>query len=337
MAELPVQQHFFVLIKDKLPPSLSLVDEVADLLKISTDSAYRRIRGEKELSFNEIEKLCTHFHCPIDALFNQKVTDQVSFRYNSLNSATFNFQDYLKSVCASMRSIVVNPEREMIYAAKDIPIFYHFLNDEVGAFKSFVWQKTLIGFPEFENKKFLLSDTPDALLRLGKQSLHDYINIPGAELWNVECFHSLFRQIEFYCEAGLFEKPSEALLIVEKTGELISHLHLQAALGKKFLPGDEPPMESNYKMYANEVYLSDNTVLGIMGDRKIAFLTHCALNFLATENEKFCNTTQEWFQNLIKKSSLISSVGEKDRNRFFSQVGAKYEALKENVKHLLRK
>ena len=317
--------------------NLSLVDEVADLLKISTDSAYRRIRGEKELSFNEIEKLCTYFHCPIDALFNQKVDDVVSFRYNSLNHETFNFQDYLKSVCASMRNIVLNPEREIIYAAKDIPIFYHFLNDEVAAFKTFVWQKTLIGFPEFEKKKFLLADTSDAVLRLGKQALNDYLNIPGSELWNIECFHSLFRQIEFYCEAGLFAKPAEAILIIEKTGELIDHLKQQAILGKKFLPGNEPPVDSNYKMYVNEVYLSDNTVLGMMGDRKIAFLTHCAVNFLATENEKFCNTTYEWFQNLIKKSSLISSVGEKDRNRFFSAVDAKYEKLKESVHYLMKR
>ena len=51
------QQLLFQQIRDKLPPHISLVDEMEDLLEISQDSAYRRIRGEKELSFGEMQKL----------------------------------------------------------------------------------------------------------------------------------------------------------------------------------------------------------------------------------------------------------------------------------------
>ncbi len=50
-----VQQIFFQHIKSNLAAHLSLVDEVAELLNISNDSAYRRIRGEKPLSFEEIK------------------------------------------------------------------------------------------------------------------------------------------------------------------------------------------------------------------------------------------------------------------------------------------
>ncbi len=42
-----VQQVFFQHIKSNLADHLSMVDEVAELLNISNDSAYRRIRGEK--------------------------------------------------------------------------------------------------------------------------------------------------------------------------------------------------------------------------------------------------------------------------------------------------
>lgn len=47
MGSIELQQHFFDHIKERLPTHLSLVDEVAELLSISNDSAYRRIRGEK--------------------------------------------------------------------------------------------------------------------------------------------------------------------------------------------------------------------------------------------------------------------------------------------------
>jgi hypothetical protein len=40
------QLQFFKHIKSILPAHLSLVDAVADVLEVSNDSAYRRIRGE---------------------------------------------------------------------------------------------------------------------------------------------------------------------------------------------------------------------------------------------------------------------------------------------------
>ena len=48
---------FFNHIKTKIPPYLSFVDEVAEDLSISNDSAYRRIRGEKPLSLEEAQVL----------------------------------------------------------------------------------------------------------------------------------------------------------------------------------------------------------------------------------------------------------------------------------------
>ena len=65
-----VQQIFFQHIKSNLAAHLSLVDEVADLLNISNDSAYRRIRGEKPLTFEEMSKLCVHYKISLDQLFH---------------------------------------------------------------------------------------------------------------------------------------------------------------------------------------------------------------------------------------------------------------------------
>ena len=45
-------------LKEALPPNISLVDALADLLEVSNDSAYRRIRGETALSIEEIAAIC---------------------------------------------------------------------------------------------------------------------------------------------------------------------------------------------------------------------------------------------------------------------------------------
>ena len=64
-----MQQLFIQHIKDNFSGHLSLVTEMAELLNISNDSPYRRIRGEKSISFEEMQKLCTHFKVFVGSVF----------------------------------------------------------------------------------------------------------------------------------------------------------------------------------------------------------------------------------------------------------------------------
>jgi len=75
-----LQTLLFHQIKEKLPQHLSLVDEISELLEISYDSAYRRIRGEKVLSMGELNKVSQHFGFSVDALFNLK-SNNVVFKH----------------------------------------------------------------------------------------------------------------------------------------------------------------------------------------------------------------------------------------------------------------
>jgi hypothetical protein len=56
-----LQHQFFERIKQKLDPHLSLVNEIADVLEVSNDSAYRRLRGETAISLDEAAALAQHF------------------------------------------------------------------------------------------------------------------------------------------------------------------------------------------------------------------------------------------------------------------------------------
>ena len=60
-SEPTTQESLFNAIKNSLAANISLVHDVSELLGISYDSAYRRIRGEKELSLDELKKLSLHY------------------------------------------------------------------------------------------------------------------------------------------------------------------------------------------------------------------------------------------------------------------------------------
>ena len=57
---------FFQHIKTLLPEHIAFVDAIADILNISNDSAYRRIRGEKHISLEEMQKLAAHYKISLD-------------------------------------------------------------------------------------------------------------------------------------------------------------------------------------------------------------------------------------------------------------------------------
>ena len=79
-----IQQLFFKHIKGNLPGHISMVDDLAEVLDISTDSAYRRIRGEKPINLEEMAKLSSHYKVSLDNFLN-------------LQSDTFIFSGQLKN------------------------------------------------------------------------------------------------------------------------------------------------------------------------------------------------------------------------------------------------
>ena len=53
MDKLALQQQLFSQIKNRVAEHVSVVDEIAGLLEISADSAYRRMRGEKPITLEK--------------------------------------------------------------------------------------------------------------------------------------------------------------------------------------------------------------------------------------------------------------------------------------------
>ena len=66
MESLSAQQSFFQHIKSLLPAHLSLIDVIAEVLNITNDSVFRRVRGEKPITLDEAAKLAKHFKISLD-------------------------------------------------------------------------------------------------------------------------------------------------------------------------------------------------------------------------------------------------------------------------------
>ena len=325
------QQLFFNHIKSKLPQHLSFVDEVAELLNISNDSAYRRIRGEKPIGLDEVQLLCNKYQVSLDQLL-QIESNTVIFSGNRFDKVSYGVYEYLQDICGKLELFKMLEQPHVYYHTKDTAIFHFMQFPELSAFKFFFWKRTLVGYPELAKQQFNGEETNKDILEIAKKIIENYIKLPSTEIWCEESINITIKQIEFYRQSNVFTSKQVVTKIYLQLEELLNHVELQAEAGKKFLYNQPVTAGSaSYNMYINECLIGDNSIFVKGGDRQITFLNHNGLNFMGTEDISFCDYTFNNLQNLIKKSSHISVIGEKERSIFFNTLREKIYKCKKDL------
>src|SRR5690349_18927394 len=110
-----VQSSFLEQVKRRLPPNVSFADEIAEILKISRDSAYRRIRGETVLSLDEAKVLCNQYGVSLDVLLGT-ASEIVPFRHQVVNNTPEAFERWLRSLFDNLQTIASFPaEKEIVF------------------------------------------------------------------------------------------------------------------------------------------------------------------------------------------------------------------------------
>ncbi|MET4074311.1 helix-turn-helix domain-containing protein [Hymenobacter sp. UYCo722] len=321
------QVRLFQHVKSQLLPHQSLVEEVADVLGLSTDSAYRRIRGEKPLDLPEVEKIGTHFRVSLDQfLFPQ--TEAILFTGRQELHQEHPLERWLQDVERQLLLVNQFPASHIYFVIKDIPLFYHFQIPELAEFKFFFWMKSILHDDALRGVKFQLGDPRYRHLHVASQRIVALYNrVPTTEIWNVESLNSTLRQINFYHESGAFANDGDVGLLYAKVGELIDFMEAQAESGTKSTLGQLPvPNGPSYRLFVNELMLGDNTFAADLGAERITFLNHSVLYFVGTRDKGFNDFMFANLANLMKKSTLISGTGEKERTQFFNRLRVTLQA-----------
>lgn len=232
MDTIQTQQIFFNQIRSQLPGYISFVEEIATQLDISTDSAYRRIRGEKPLSLDEVQILCSAFNISVDQIFQVRSNNFI-FSGNMVDNMDFGLEKYLEDITHTLEMFKTIPDVHLYYYNKDIPIFHHMQFAELSAFKFFFWKRTVMGYPELARIQFSADLVNRDAFRKAAHIMELYNQLPSTEIWNEENVHSTIRQIEFYRQSNVFANPDILQTLYSQLEELLNHLQLQAEAGRK--------------------------------------------------------------------------------------------------------
>ncbi|HEX6893487.1 MAG TPA: helix-turn-helix transcriptional regulator [Chryseolinea sp.] len=320
-----IQSAFLEQIKRKLNPNISFADELAENLNISRDSAYRRIRGETVLSLDEAKILCLRYGVSLDNLISGS-GDMVSFHYSVADTKTFSFDKWLKSILRNLETLLPFSEKQVIYFAKDIPVFYYFNSPMLGPFKMFFWMSSVLKSENFKGVKFSPDAVLNELVTIGKKIYKLYTEIPRTEIWSEETLNVTLRQIEFYHECGFFAEADYGIRLCDEYLSLVREIRSWATFGYKEKP------EYKFNLYKNDLLIGDNTIFFRMGDKRMTFIPFNTMNILTTSDDAFGEKTEDYLTNLTSKSILISTSGEKERNKFFNSMEDKILQVKNRLK-----
>jgi hypothetical protein len=309
---LPIQNHFINRFKEVLPSGVGLAEEMADLLQVSTDSAYRRIRGETELTIEEVYKISKKYALSIDDVFSNQ-NDTVTFSYTKLTDSDHNFEIYLNRLLTHLKTLKKFDNRKIYYVAEEIPVFYSFFSKKLTDFKLFYWQRSVLNVPEYQQKKFDWGVVPQKLIDIAHAAYIEYLNIPSSEIWTSETVLTGIKQIQFYYDSGIISSI-QAIELLSEYRLMIEMIMKNAENSRKNLSDKT----ETYFMYNSEVVLGTNCIYVIMGETTYSYISFNSMNSLTTNNPQFCEETEHWVRNLEKKSTLISGVSEKQRYQFFS-------------------
>jgi hypothetical protein len=326
-----VQQKLFNVIKARMEGVVSQVDEIASVLDISTDSAYRRMRGEKQVSFEELITLCTKYRVSVDQILGIQ-TGTFSFMGELLNEKTHRYEDFLKGMMQRMGHFASTPKKQFYYLCKDVPMFHHWQCRPFATFKYFFWMSILVYFPEFRNRKVAMEEYADELWELGQKTLFYYNLMDSFEVWNMESLNATLRQIEYYRDVRMFKSDSDALLIYESLQKTLNHIEEQARLGYKFdIEDREKKPLGKFALYFNEIIILDNSMLIVQDNSKMAVVQHTVINYMLTRDITFCEHLEQYINNLMRRSTLISETSEKERSAFFHNLQERIERRKEKL------
>ncbi len=320
------QGKFNAILQKHAPANISLPKELSELLDISMDSTYRRLRNETEYTINEVATISRHFGIPFEALLHEE-NGLVTFKVNILNNDIDSYLKYLQNILVNIEKLSHFEDAQIIIAAEDIPVFYHFIEPKLMQFKMIYWLKSLMNVTDFQYVNFESIVIPESIIQTAKQINNYYKKISSTEIWTNETILSTLKQIKFYWDAGFFGKPESAFDVLADFETVIKGIQRNAETGFKF-SGNGNMSRTKFQFYVSDVMIGTNSILTKTANFSATYISYSTFNFMQTTNANFNAQNEQWLGNILSKSNLLSGVSEKQRNQFFKNIHKQIQEMK---------
>lgn len=324
-----MQEQFIKYLKAQSQDNTSFVEEIAGILDIGYDAAYRRINLKTSLSLEESVILARHYKISLNKLFEvgsqSTIIAELSPRPHNEAGLEMWFREGLESVSPLTKL----KSAEITWSGKDISLFRTLTDSYLTRYKMYVWLKDLNA--EMAKSKITFDEwiktIPDSLLQSSFELSEIYKNINITELWSDTTVNGTLQQVLYYFETGLVSR-NMALLICDDIHEIVHQTESQTIQQSLH----DTNKEKFFRLYKCDLHTLTNTVMVVTSNQKIFFSPFTVLSYFKIEHKETCDMMYEFLQKQKSNSKLLATAGERDRTLFFNKVHEKISFAKERIK-----
>ncbi len=299
-------------IKCHIPKNVKPLPFLMNLLGLSKESVYRRLRGEIHFTFDEACELSNRLGFSIDEILANDTGDRVFFNLqvdHTLPSSVAFFR-MLKQYLSQLEQMAVCENKEVIYSRNRLSVIHSIGCDCLFKFMYYKWTHQMNDVPS----NYSLSDVvlPNEIVEtcnLIKEVKKNLANI--TYIIDQSILLRTIGEIQYYCRRKLISEMELSLIHDEL-------LRVVAACEKQAIEGcDEAGVKMTY--YLSTFDIESNIDYACYDDECISYNWVHAINPLIISSPKLCLFQKKWLESIRKYSVLITQSNELVQSEFFNK------------------
>lgn len=298
-------------LKQKTPPGENAVDLLTDIIPMSKEAAYRRLRGEIQLTLAEAARICQRLNISLDHLIEIKNKNSVSFRISPMFSSDFTdrYNTMMQKAVHAIEQVQNDPNGLLYVANNTLPTFFLFNYKHLSKIILFKWryQVQLDNTPKRMNEIII----PESTLNIQSSYCKKIKKIPTTLILDKNCFETFVNDLLFFSKINLITLDDLRLLKKEAL-ELLDEIELAATNGVS-------QSGEKINLYISHTFLDASYIYAQNTETKYCIMHMYGINHLVCYDERICNEQKMWIESLIRYSTLITKSGELQRTEYLKK------------------
>lgn len=306
-----VNNELINILKDRTPQGKNAVDLLMDIIPISKEAAYRRLRGDIPFSLEDAISICKKLNISLDLLAGTGQEGTYAFHLDAVFSENpiREYSNMLLGVVNSVRYMGQDPECLSLTAEKMLPGKFILKYDSLSKIYIYVLLYQL--FSHSVPNEFSGLNIPDSIFPLHKEIADVMHTVNSVSVIDKRVVIDFIEIVKYFHLLGVISKK-EIDQIKQDMHLMLNDLEQCASTGRSFHGKKMDLYICNVSFDCTYTYIEG------AGYKAGSVGVYC-INHISSMNPGICDTHKRWINSLIRFSYLISASGELQRNRFFQE------------------
>ena len=308
------------MLKNKIPKNISATEEIAFILGINYDAAYRRLNGKVGFSLKETVLLSKKFDISLNELFQVGEQNTYIVKESEPVRTLHDFKNYLNRMNDELSVVAGRTDSSLLLSALELPMFYYFDNPLLTRFKMFIWSTILGTSKKTERINFKDFSISDELYESAKTINKAYSRTNITEMWSFGAINIVLQQLLYIYKMRQINSK-EAIDVCNALLEVMKKIEIETINGGK-------SKDRKFELYSNDLVMLSNSVILKHKDKMVFAYPYSLLKLFKIYDQKACREQESFILDQMLHATCITSASTREHANFFN---LKYDKINQVI------